>query len=77
MLFYGSWDTNQGAGFVPAFELFKKETIDQKIEHIHFNPTTQRWNLCKEPADYYYSSAGFYEKRVNNFKFLKHIGEAI
>ena len=60
-----------------AFELFKKETIDQKIEYIHFNPTTQRWNLCKEPADYYYSSAGFYEKRVNNFKFLKHIGDAI
>ncbi len=60
-----------------AFELFKKETIDQKIEYIHFNPTMQRWNLCKEPADYYYSSSGCYEKRVNNFKFLKHIGEAI
>ncbi len=74
MLFYGSCENYQGAG---TFELFKKETIDHKIEYIHFNPTTQRCNLCKEPADYYYSSAGFYEKRVNNFKFLKHIGEAI
>ncbi|MDE3182020.1 MAG: hypothetical protein KGM16_01265 [Bacteroidota bacterium] len=35
-----------------------------------------RWNLCKEPHDYYYSSASFYEKEIDNFGFLKHI-EAI
>ena len=60
-----------------AFELFKKQTIKQKIEYIHYNPTMQRWQLCKEPADYYYSSASFYESGDIRFKFLKHIGTAI
>jgi putative transposase len=58
-----------------AFELFKKQTIKQKIEYIHYNPTMQRWKLCEDPADYFYSSASFYENGGNSFKFLKHIGE--
>ena len=60
-----------------AFELLKKQTIKQKIEYIHYNPTMQRWQLCIGPADYYYLSAGFYEKEDTRFKFLKHIGAAI
>ena len=59
-----------------AFELFKKQTIKQKMEYIHYNPTAQRWNLCKEPSDYHYSSARFYETGIDTFGFLKHIGEA-
>ncbi len=34
----------------------------------------KKWELCKEPSDYYYSSALFYEKGINNFKLVKHIG---
>jgi hypothetical protein len=33
--------------------------------------------LCKEPADYYYSSAKFYETGDNDFGFLKHIEDMI
>jgi putative transposase len=60
-----------------AFELIMQKTINQKIEYIHFNPTMQRWNLCKEPAEYPYSSAGFYETGIAKFKFLKHIANAL
>ncbi len=57
-----------------AFELLKKQTIKQKLDYIHYNPVMERWKLCKEPSDYYYSSARFYETGVDNFKFIKHIG---
>ena len=60
-----------------AFELTKKETISQKINYIHYNPTDEYWKLCIEPAGYYYSSAKFYESCINDFRFLKHIGSVL
>lgn len=60
-----------------AFELLKRQTLNQKMDYIHYNPCVGRWNLCKEPQDYYYSSASFYEKGIDNFGFLKHIGEVL
>ncbi len=60
-----------------AFELLKKQTINQKLDYIHYNPVMERWKLCKEPSDYHYSSAAFYEKGINDFKFLKHIGSVL
>ena len=59
------------------FELLNKETTNQKLDYIHNNPNAEHWKLCKEPADYYHSSAKFYEIGVNDFGFLKHIGEVI
>ncbi len=55
-----------------AFELTKKETISQKIDHIHYNPTAEKWKLCNDPIDYYYSSAKFYGSGIDDFGFLKH-----
>ncbi len=43
-----------------AFELLKKQTIKQKMDYIHYNPVMTKWELCKEPSDYYYSLALFY-----------------
>jgi putative transposase len=60
-----------------AFELIKKATILQKIDYIHYNPTDEKWKLCFDPVDYCYSSAKFYESRVDEFGFLKHIGDAL
>jgi hypothetical protein len=60
-----------------AFELLKKQTLKQKMDYIHCNPVMGRWNLCKEPHDYYYSSALFYEKEIDNFGFLKHVGAVL
>jgi REP element-mobilizing transposase RayT len=60
-----------------AFELLKQETICQKLEYIHNNPLSGRWNLCKDPIDYYYSSARFYETGIDDFGFLKNIQDVI
>ena len=60
-----------------AFELTKKETILQKIDYIHYNPTDEKWKLCFDPVDYYYSSAKYYESGIDGFGFLKHIGDVL
>ncbi len=60
-----------------AFELLKKQTIQQKLDYIHYNPVMKKWELCKEPSDYYYSSAIFYEKGIDNFNFIEHIGAVL
>ena len=52
------------------FELDNDETILQKLEYIHNNPLQQHWNLAKNPIDYEYSSARFYETGEKNFAFL-------
>ncbi|HSY61585.1 MAG TPA: hypothetical protein VK796_06895 [Cytophaga sp.] len=56
-----------------AFQLFKKETALQKLDYIHNNPLSERWQLCSTPVDYYYFSAKFYEDGIDDFGFLKHI----
>ncbi len=60
-----------------AFELTKKETISQKIDYIHYNPTAEKWKLCNDPIGYYYSSAKFYVSGIDDFGFLKHIGDVL
>ncbi len=58
-----------------AIELFSKKVAFQKLDYIHNNPLSGRWNLVKESSDYQFSSAKFYEKNINNFLFLKDIRE--
>ena len=54
-----------------AIYLFSKEMAYQKLDYIHYNPCTDYWKLAKEPLDYLYSSAKFYESGINDFLFLK------
>jgi putative transposase len=42
----------------------------QKVDYIHFNPVSGKWNLAKDYLEYYYSSAVFYETGVEEFGFL-------
>lgn len=60
-----------------GFELLKKQTLKQKLDYIHNNRMMGRWNLCKEPKDYFYSPASFYEEGINNFGFIKHVGNLL
>ena len=60
-----------------AFELLKKETINQKMEYIHFNPISGIWNLCNVPSEYIFSSAAFYETGFDRFQILKHINSVL
>jgi putative transposase len=44
----------------------------QKMEYIHNNPITDKWNLCRYPEDYRWSSASFYITGIDEFSILKH-----
>lgn len=35
--------------------------IQQKLEYIHNNPCSKKWNLCNKRTDYPYSSARYYD----------------
>ncbi len=41
-------------------ECRSKEFTDQKLDYIHANPCSGKWELCKDPADYMHSSAKYY-----------------
>ncbi len=43
-------------------ECFTKKFILQKLDYIHWNPCTGKWNLTDHPENYMHSSAGFYYK---------------
>jgi len=43
--------------------------FEQKLDYIHLNPLSERWNLAKYPEDYRWSSAAFYEKELMNLVF--------
>ena len=60
-----------------AIWLYTPMVIEQKMNYIHANPVLEKWSLAKEPQDYYYSSANFYETGKNSFGFLQHYGDRV
>ena len=62
---YNFWQTNPD-----WFLLNKTKTIEQRLNYIHSNPLQAKWGLVKDPSDYKYSSALFYEHELNEFDFL-------
>jgi len=58
-----------------AIEMDCKEKLEQKIDYIHNNPLNERWQLSKQPEDYFWSSANFYEHNIDDFGFLTHYME--
>jgi putative transposase len=54
-----------------AIPLFTKKVAIQKLKYIHYNPLAEHWQLVKDPCDYKYSSARYYELNEKNFSFLK------
>jgi putative transposase len=51
-------------------ELFTAAVFNQKLNYIHHNPV--KAGLCNLPEEYYFSSALFYEKSIDNFGFMQH-----
>ena len=49
-------------------DLFSPKVLNQKINYIHVNPV--KAGLCLHPEDYYFSSAKFYNRGVDDFKML-------
>ncbi len=55
--------------FEPSFDAKPIYTIDflyQKLDYMHHNPVTGKWQLCNEFTDYPHSSAAFYELAVSH-----------
>jgi putative transposase len=46
--------------------------FEQKLDYVHDNPLVEKWSLAKFPEDYRWSSASFYERGIDEFKFLTH-----
>jgi REP element-mobilizing transposase RayT len=53
-----------------SVEISARHFAKQKINYIHFNPVSGKWNLAKDYMHYRYSSARFYETGVDDFGFL-------
>ncbi len=67
---YQFWERNP-----KSIELYTPKAIYQKLDYIHANPVQEKWKLSKEPKNYFYSSAEFYETGTDRFGMLSHIGE--
>lgn len=60
-----------------AKECYNEEFIFQKLDYIHRNPISKKWNLVNDFADYEYSSASFYEKGIKRYENLVYISDAL
>ncbi len=60
-----------------AIPLFTRKVAMQKLSYLHNNPLKEHWNLAKDPCDYKYSSARYYELNEKNFPFLKDLLQEI
>jgi putative transposase len=56
-----------------GIEIYSRAVAKQKLDYIHFNPVSGKWQLAKDDISYYYSSAKFYETGVDEFGFLKNL----
>jgi len=50
-------------------EIYSRRVARQKLNYIHFNLVSNHWKLSKDDLDFYYSSARFYEKGIDDFGF--------
>lgn len=58
-----------------SIDLFSREVVEQKLDYIHANPVSGKWNLAEDFVQYPYSSASFYEDNQSKFSFLRHYME--
>jgi hypothetical protein len=43
------------------------KSIKQKLDYMHNNPCTGKWNLSESPVDYLHSSAKYYAGELGNY----------
>jgi REP element-mobilizing transposase RayT len=55
-----------------SIDLYSEKFFEQKFNYLHANPCQPKWNLVLHPADYYYSSAAYYEEGKDPFQVLTH-----
>jgi len=52
-----------------------KKFIGQKLDYMHNNPCSKKWNLCISPVEYIHSSAKFYIAGEQGIYSVKNIAE--
>jgi hypothetical protein len=60
-----------------AKECYSEEFIFQKLQYMHLNPVSKKWNLASDFTGYEHSSANFYEKGIKKYERTVHINEAL
>lgn len=60
-----------------SVHVYSPEVIHQKLDYIHHNPVSRKWNLAEDFTQYEYSSASFYYSDSDQFGFLTHIRDRI
>lgn len=56
-----------------GIRLFTKDVILQKLEYIHKNPVSKKWNLAAHFDDYRFSSAKYYYQQIDEFSLLTNL----
>ena len=57
--------------------MHNRQVIEQKIDYIHNNPLSKKWNLVLKQEDYYYLSANLYLNEDKKWDFLTHYVEDV
>ncbi len=57
--------------------LYNKSFILQKMDYIHNNPVSGKWQLAPTADEYRFSSVNFYRKGFDEFGILTDIGEVL
>ena len=60
-----------------AKECYSEKFIFQKLQYMHFNPVSKKWNLVNDFTDYEHSSATFYERGVKRYDKVAHVNDAL
>ena len=47
---------------IQAKNIHTAEFLREKVEYVHNNPTMKHWHLVEDRADYWYSTACFYDQ---------------
>ncbi|OFX24890.1 MAG: transposase [Bacteroidetes bacterium GWA2_31_9] len=58
-------------------QMFNRKVLEQKLEYIHNNPLSKKWNLVEKPDEYKFSTAKFYLENIDDWGFVKHYREDI
>ncbi len=58
-----------------AIHLYTWKVAFQKLNYLHNNPLAEHLQLVKDPCNYIFSSARFYELDDKTYSFLKDLRE--
>ena len=50
---------------------------ETRLDYIHHNPVSKKWQLLEDFTNYEYSIAFFYEKGIKKYENLVHINDAL